>query len=487
MKSRIQAGLGAVLAAALVAVSGVAAQAQDASQRSAVRLSYVDGHVRLSKAGSDGAMHPFIDQAMVNTPIFEGTQLQTGDDGRAELQFEDGTIARIAPDSTLTLAALHAGQNDLVLNSGMSYFELKGAEKVEFSGATATANGPATIRVKLDTPPGSVAVFDGTVRLEGNDGAAELHGGQSAQLNAQGGSFAVADSIEPDSWDAWNSDRDQALAQSSGAASPATQNEADSANPAWDDLNDSGNWYDVPGEGYVWSPYEAADSEWDPYGDGSWMYTPGYGYIWISSEPWGYMPYQCGLWNWYDNFGWGWQPEGCMPWWGGGGGVWGINVGRGPGGWRAPVRPHRPHGPRPVHPLPVVPVHRKGPPVNALLPLRDRRTPVRIGDAMVHPLGRTVHPVNEHQAPVRNGMRFGNAPSAGRMPTVPRPVYRSQPAAPRQGWRSEPRQNWQPPRSAPGGTHFAPAPRMSAPAMPRMSAPPPMPHMSAPAAPHPRR
>ena len=459
MKSRIQAGLGVVLAAALAAVSGVAVLGQDVSQRSAVRLSYVDGHVRLSKADANGTMHPFTDQAMVNIPLFEGTQLQTGDDGRAELQLEDGTIVRVAPDSTLTLTVLRMGQSELTLNSGMGYFELKGAEKIDFSGTTARASGAATLRVKLDTPPGSVAVFDGTVHLEGNGATAELHGGQSTQLNGQGGGFDVADSIEPDSWDAWNSDRDQAL-QQNGGASPATQGVADSANPAWDDLNDSGNWYNVPDEGYVWSPYEAADSTWDPYGDGSWMWTQGYGYIWISGEPWGYMPYQCGTWNWYDNFGWGWLPGGCTPWWGGGGGVWAINVGGYPTGWRAPLRPHRPHGPRPVHPLPVVPVHRRGPAVDALLPLRDRKTPVQIGDTTVRPVGRTMHPVNDHQLPARNGMRFEGAPGNGET-RIPRPVYRAEPSG---GSHI---------RSNAGGAHFAPEPRMSAPPMPRMSTPAP--------------
>ena len=44
------------------------------------------------------------------------------------------------------------------------------------------------------------------------------------------------------------------------------------------------------------------------------------------AEPWGYMPYQCGAWNYYNSFGWGWAPGVCQPWWGGGGG-WAINIG----------------------------------------------------------------------------------------------------------------------------------------------------------------
>jgi hypothetical protein len=38
------------------------------------------------------------------------------------------------------------------------------------------------------------------------------------------------------------------------------------------------------------------------------MWTPGYGYIWVSGYEWGYTPFQCGTWNYYDAFGWGWAP-----------------------------------------------------------------------------------------------------------------------------------------------------------------------------------
>ncbi|HEV2214877.1 MAG TPA: hypothetical protein VGR64_06275, partial [Terracidiphilus sp.] len=67
----------------------------------AVRLSYVEGQVQLSMAGTILAQ-----EAPVNTPLFEGTRITTADDGRAEIQFEDGSVARVAPDSSLTLSVL---------------------------------------------------------------------------------------------------------------------------------------------------------------------------------------------------------------------------------------------------------------------------------------------------------------------------------------------------------------------------------------------
>jgi hypothetical protein len=77
----------------------------------------------------------------------------------------------------------------------------------------------------------------------------------------------------------------------------------ESPSPAWNDLDANGNWYDVPGQGYIWSPYQASSPGWDPYGCGHFVYTPRYGYIWVSCENWGYLPYSCGMWNYYDSFG----------------------------------------------------------------------------------------------------------------------------------------------------------------------------------------
>ena len=183
-----------------------------------------------------------------------------------------------------------------------------------------TTSGFTVLRVAMDNPPGKLAVFSGNAHLESGNGAVavDLHGGESIALNgANPSGYEVAESIEPDSWDSWNSDRDQALTAEAATQTGASTDLGESQNPAWNDLDANGNWYDVPGQGYVWSPNDAASAGFDPYGNGDWMYTPGYGYLWVSGYPWGYLPYQCGAWNFYDGFGWGWAPGmgGCMPWW----------------------------------------------------------------------------------------------------------------------------------------------------------------------------
>ena len=321
-----------------------AARADDAGQQATARgaVEQRRGSVQISQGGQVLA-----DPAVVNAPLFAGTQVETGDDGKAEIQFEDGSVARLSPDSSLTLTSLSGpGGAEITLDGGLGYFELQGGAqggqmRVQFGDSVATATGFTVMRIRMDNPPGELAVFSGNAHLErGNSMAVDLHGGESVALNATDPSrYNLAETIEPDSWDAWNSDRDQALNANAAEQTAATNNfvSNDNSNPAWNDLDANGNWYNVPGQGYVWSPYEASDAGWDPYGNGNWMCTPGYGYNFASGYPWGYLPYQCGMWNYYYGFGWGWAPgAGMMPY-GHGNGMGGCNSWLGGGGYRVNI------------------------------------------------------------------------------------------------------------------------------------------------------
>ena len=480
MKPRGMRGLrGAIVAAGLVLGLGCAAvlHADEGDGNSppgrAVRLSSVDGPVQLVQNGQT-----LTDQAIANTPLFEGAQVSTGNDGRAEVQFEDGSVARIPPQSSLTLSVLRPdGDTEILLSSGMGYFELQDGNKplrVRFGSEVVTASGFTVLRVKLDEGPANVAVFSGNLHMDGAGGSVDLHGGESLALTSPNpADVAIAESIEPDSWDAWNSDRDQALTAAETA--PGNPDLPQGNNPAWGDLNENGSWYNVPGQGYVWSPYEASNSGWDPFGTGSWMWTPAYGYVWVSGEQWGYMPYQCGAWNYYDAFGWGWAPGGCQPWWGGGAyageGGWIFTAGVLPVWYKLPVRPGppKPRNPHPTlrarageGPVPMIPVNRTVP-VHAAPPLppREGGTPVKIAGTVVAPV---------RTEPVRTVFNHEPASGGGSRTVIvapPRPVYGGAPqTTPERG-------NWPASRPAEAGRPaevFRPAP------------PPPAPHVAPPAA-----
>ncbi|HEX8924615.1 MAG TPA: hypothetical protein VF786_02425, partial [Terriglobales bacterium] len=64
-----------------------------ASSPRIVRLSLVQGDVRLDRAAGSG-----IEQAILNSPVPEGARLVTGNNGYAEVEFENGSTLRLASD-----------------------------------------------------------------------------------------------------------------------------------------------------------------------------------------------------------------------------------------------------------------------------------------------------------------------------------------------------------------------------------------------------
>ena len=407
------------LALFLAATVSLTAQQPDPNVLAA-RLSFVDGDVQLSHGNQIIA-----DPALTNTPLFQGTVITAKEDGKAELQFDDGSVVRISPNSSLKIMELRqdggTGKTDLLLQSGLAFFEFQGDTSassmvVHFGDSAVTASGFTVLRISLDNLPGELAVFSGNAHLEhGNALSLDLHGGESLTFNAaEPNLYNLAETIEPDSWDAWNADRDQVLTSQEAAKTAASGSAPNSNNPAWSDLDANGNWYDVPGQGYVWSPAEAASGNWDPYGCGNWVWTPQFGYVWVSCEQWGYLPYTSGYWNYYDAFGWGWTPGYGYPWWITGG--WACNVGTRPARYQPP---HRPHG-GPVHP-PGEPIRRGGfyqpnpviavnriPGSPAANPVHVVGRPITIGGASVQPL-RPLSPRQTYNPSAVSGFRGSNA------------------------------------------------------------------------------
>ena len=336
---------------------------------SAARLSFVDGNVRVTQDSQVIA-----DPAVANMPLFEGAEISTATDGRAEIQLEDGSIARLSPNSTIVVSVLArqgtGTRTELVLRGGLAYFELQPSNaehslRVNYGDAFFTATNASVVRLTDDAPPAELAVFSGSVRIERTDALQlDVQSGETLTLDATDRSrYNLSSTVAGNSWDNWNADRDQFLSAEAADKTAATGGQNDSPSDGMNDLDANGNWYNVPGQGYVWSPYDAqaGGADWDPYGYGNWVSYPQYGYVWVSGYPWGYRPFQCGLWDYYDGFGWAWAPgHRCNPWWNGGGG-WGYRVGNNrPPGYRPPHRPYPnpgPGKPRPRNggPAPVTP------------------------------------------------------------------------------------------------------------------------------------
>ncbi len=340
----------------------------DANNVRAVRLSDVEGKVQVFNG-----VNLAFDQAQPNMPAVEGMRFVTAEDGRIEIQFEDGSVARITPNSSVTLTQLHRnGDGSTVTtidaNSGLSYYELNGRAgqyTVRFGPNSVTPVDSSIFRINLDGNPADLAVTHGTVHVsDGQNLSVDLRTNHSIHFDTQNpGQYNLVQSVAADTWDQWNSDRDQALATLEENATTARAGTGNPDDAAWNDLDYYGDWYDVPGYGMAWSP-SGVGTSWDPFGVGSWGYYSGIGYTWISGYSWGWWPYHCGAWNWFDSFGWAWFPGNC--------GFGSVGVGwypyatvwHCPPNYKPPFRPKvpsvhglPPHGYLP-HPEPLVAVNR---------------------------------------------------------------------------------------------------------------------------------
>ncbi len=255
--------------------------------------------------------------AEVNMPVLAGMQIDTGNDGRAELQFSDGSIARLSPNSALAVTSIAGTGEILRAVRGLTYYELPD----QTTGVLTVQTGPdqvrlatgTLLRVNLDNAPYQIAVLRGSVHVNSpaSDIGFEAISGETATVDPfSPAAYDLQQEIAAESWDAWNTDRDNVLAE---LAQGETNARAGSGSPdaqSWNDLDYYGSWYNVPGQGMAWAPY-GVDASFDPYGAGSWGYYPGVGPTWISAYPWGWLPYHCGGWNYFDGFGWSWLPGGC--------------------------------------------------------------------------------------------------------------------------------------------------------------------------------
>jgi hypothetical protein len=315
----------------------------------AVRVSDVQGPVQVLDASGVA-----FSQAQVNMPVVEGMKFVTADSGHIEIQFEDGSVARVTPNSSVTLTQLARDASGSTLttieaDSGLTYYELNsrgGEYTVRFGRDQIGPVGASIFRLNMDNKPTELAVTHGSVHVSDDENlSVDVRTNQSIRFDAQNAAeYEMVQGVTANSWDQWNSDRDQALSELDASATMARASSGNPDNPAWSDLDASGDWYDVPGYGEGWAP-SGVGADWDPYGVGSWGYYPGVGYTWISGYSWGWWPYRCGGWNWFGGSGWMWFPGNCG--WGG----LGLGIGWRPYGrlWRVPPGYKAPLRPGPVH------------------------------------------------------------------------------------------------------------------------------------------
>jgi hypothetical protein len=282
------------------------------SQARIVRLSDVVGNVQIDRNTGQG-----YEKAFLNLPVTEGMKLRSSDDGRAEVEFEDGSTLRITPGTVIEFPELSLRSSGdklstVKLQEGTAYLKFAASKGDQFTlifgREKLSLINPAHLRVQMGDTEATLAVFKGDVQVEGPSGTVQVSKKQSVSFNlADQDRYTVASNLEQDPYDAWDKQQEQyhqrylSSSNSYSAYSPYAYGTSD--------LNYYGNFMNVPGYGMMWQPYFAG-AGWDPFMNGAWSYYPGFGYSWISAYPWGWTPYHYGNWRFVPGFGWMWQPGG---------------------------------------------------------------------------------------------------------------------------------------------------------------------------------
>src|SRR5580698_8648926 len=172
-KPRLHAIVGGALACAVWALPAAAD-----SQARIVRLSDVQGTVQIDKNSGLG-----FENAFVNLPVTQGTQLRTQENGRAEIEFEDGSTLRVTPNSTVhfsTLGLSDAGKRVSVVElvEGRAYVNWLGKSGDEFTLNSAQEKvelrEAAHFRVSNSLSMVEVASFKNDLEVVGPSGAVKV-------------------------------------------------------------------------------------------------------------------------------------------------------------------------------------------------------------------------------------------------------------------------------------------------------------------------
>jgi len=333
----------------------------DASHARIIRLSFVQGDVRITHNISGDPLQSgnnAWEAATLNLPIHQGDAVAT-DNGRAEVEFESGSVAFLAENTVLEFYDLSLEDGEfttrLILRQGSASFSVRPGRGDYFSVTggdfSVEANEKAYFRLNNYDDGSDVQVFQGHISVLSKGKTTRVSRGQSLAMRAADpDSVSVESAANKDEFDQWTSGR----IESGQAALTASQQYSGvyDYTSGFGDLYTFGGWYSVGGYGYCWRPYGVSFG-WNPFQFGRWIFDPFFGnWVFIGGQPWGWLPYHYGSWVFQPGLGWVWTPTGAFPHTRGG--AFGRG-GRGTGVWKPVTATWVRSGPNvalvPTHPL----------------------------------------------------------------------------------------------------------------------------------------
>jgi hypothetical protein len=324
-----------------------------------IRLSEIKGQVQFDRNTGSG-----FESAIPNLPVTEGDKLKTGN-GVAEVEFEDNSTLRVAPNSVVEfplLELLPSGAKSSTVNvtQGMVYVNLVKTKGNQFTVkfGQQTVNLPPDSHVRLQVTPNEakLAVMHGDAEVQDLAGTTTVNKNKTMTFNlAEQTPPVIAKNVAEQPLDSWDHDAVQYHQSYANASAFGNTPYAYGVN----DLNYYGSFINGCG-GSMWRPYFTS-AGWDPYGSGAWAYYPSAGYSWVSPYPWGWTPYHYGSWSFCQGVGWGWRPGGAWM------GLANNSFTSVPTGATGATRPHPPAVPPAVaRTSTLVPVNLKAIPASSL-------------------------------------------------------------------------------------------------------------------------
>jgi len=278
--------------------------AADSSHARIIRLSLVQGDVRFARETHGDPLadsNATWENAGLNLPIRQGYVLAT-DNGRAEVEFENGAMAFLKEHTVLEFYDLSLNDSErttrLVLRQGSAAFYVNpaGGDYFSVTGGDFTVEALGRSEFRLDTfdDGSTVETLKGRVNVLHKKEETRLQKGQSLSMKAGDDSVNLGILPGGDDFDQWVSGQIESVS----AATAASQQYTGSSSyvPGFASLYTYGAFANCGAYGYGWRPF-GAGLGWSPFTSGQWIWDPASGgYAWLSYQPWGWAPYHYGGW-----------------------------------------------------------------------------------------------------------------------------------------------------------------------------------------------
>lgn len=298
-------------------------------------VSLVDGEAYVIQDGS-----PQKKAARVNFPLVPGDSVETGEQGRCEIQFDNGTIMRLDGGSRLTINTMRAKSlttswniTTLTLDSGRVFTMNNTYNRELFQVVTSRAaikiNKNATSTIAIEPDGNHIFVERGMINLLYGDEEQKL---KKTRIRAGEGVIVTLEdklldkSIRPETeFRSWNSEVNrrfkelhEGISRIPGPIYNFPRGVVEFAKK-WSSLY--GEWVYNDLFGYVWKPYDESFQYSDkrPFFHADKILVKNELYL-VPQQPWGWIPAHMGNWVWMKKNGWVWIPGTAFK-----GGMYGVD------------------------------------------------------------------------------------------------------------------------------------------------------------------